>query len=66
MRRSARMLSNSCCSPRRDIDQSRGEWVPLDDVISCSGRVLTAWDLVSTKGEAVWETYTAEVLESSK
>ena len=52
MSRSARMLSSSCCSPRRVVDHSRGEWVPLDDVISPSGRVLTACDLVSTNGEA--------------
>ena len=50
--RSARMLSSSCCSPRRVVDHSRGEWVPLDDVISPSRRVLTACDLVSTNGEA--------------
>ena len=52
MSRSARMLSSSCCSPRRDVDHSRGVWVPLDDVTSPNGRVLTACDLVSTNGEA--------------
>ena len=52
MSRSARMLSSSCCSSSSDVAHSLGEWVPLDDVISCSGRVFTAWDLVSTNGEA--------------
>ena len=51
--RSASMLSSSCCSSSSEVAHSRGEWVPLDEVISCSGRVFTAWDLVSTNGEAV-------------
>ena len=47
------ILSSSCCSPRKDVAHSRGEWVPLDEVISCNGRVFTACDLVLINGEAV-------------
>lgn len=56
MSKSAKMLSSSCCSSKRDVDHSLGVWVSLDDVISFSGSVFTPCVLVSTNMDAV-QTY---------